>query len=163
MAGPIVTQVGFSTASGTLAEIVDEDAGTGWAPVPDRFISYTAPFLSGGADPVLVGAVSGFAGVASGDPNVGASFPFLQFDYSVAVRLAAFLFQVESDLTLGPGCLIGSDFDATIPSQAVQAGDVVMGIYSGAELCGGQVLLTIAAQDQSVQKRYYRLLQRTSE
>lgn len=157
---PTVTQVGFSTGSGLLSDIVDGDAGTGWAPNPDRFVSYTAAFTTG-VDSV-VGAKGGFAGVTVGTPNVGASFPFIQFDYGTAIRIGSFLIQVETDLTLGAACLIGSDNPASDVAQAIQVGDVCMGKYTAAEITGNQVLLTRAVNEDVV-KRYYRLLQRSSE
>lgn len=157
---PTVTQVGFSTASGTLAQIVDGNAGTGWAPIADRLLTYTAQFVTD--TPGYSDSKGGFPGVLIGTPNVGASFAFLQFDYGTAVKLAAFLLQVEGDLTLGAACLIGSDFDATLPNQAIQSGDVCLGLYTAVEITSNLVLITRAAQ-QDIKKRYFRLLQRTSE
>lgn len=160
MTAPIVTQVGFTTQSGLLADIVDEDAGTGWAPQPDQLVSYTAPFVTPGSE-VFVYGRGLYPGTQVGGPNVGASFPYIQFDYGLPVRLAAFLLQTETALTLGAACLVGSDNPGTVVADAIGADDRIMGLYTAEEICAGQVLLT-AAQSEIILKRYYRLLQRTT-
>lgn len=136
----IVKQFGFTPASGSLANIVDTNVGTGWAPVATDLSPYTSSFLH-----------------ASGAPIV-APFACIEFDHGETVRLPLFLLQTESGSTLGDGMLIGSDNPATSVSDVVQAGDVMLGTYTQAQLNAGHVLKT-AAFGSDIRKRYYRLCQ----
>jgi hypothetical protein len=142
---PTVSQFGFSTGSGVLANMVDGNPAVGWAPLADTFDAYTAPFLT-----------------FDGQPNVGFSFPAIQFDFGEAVRAAFFLLQVETPHTLGPAILIGSDNPATSVANTIQAGDVLLGSYTAAQITGGQVLETLANLND-IRKRYLRLLQRKQD
>lgn len=136
----VVNQFGFTPASGSLANIVDGDVGTGWAPYATDLSPYTASFLHANGTPI--------------------SLPFaaLEFDYGEQVRLPMFLLQVEGPATLGDGMLIGSDLAATSTADVVHESDVLMGIYTKEELNAGQVLKT-AAFATDIRKRYYRLCQ----
>lgn len=160
---PVVRQYGFSTASGALADIVDGDALTGWAPLASRLETYTAPFLlpsNPGAQ--VIGAKGSFEGIAVGNLNVGASFPCLEFDYGAAIRLASFLLQVETPLTLGAACLLASNNPASGVADVIQSGDQCLGLYTPAQIVSGQVQLT-AAYLNDIKGRYIRLLQRTTQ
>lgn len=154
---PVVRQYGFSTGSGSLADIVDADALTGWAPLPTRLETYTAPFLLP-SNPGLTDV----RGVAVGNLNEGASFPCIEFDYSAPIRLAAFLLQVETPLTLGAACLLASNNPASGVADVIQSGDACLGLYTAAQMVAGRVLLT-AAHVNDIKGRYIRLLQRTTQ
>lgn len=136
-----VRQYGFSTGSGLLANLVDDDATTGWAPLTTGFDTYTAPFL------------------VAGVPNVGHSFPAIEFDFGAPVRVSLFLLQVEGHNTLGPAILVASDNPATSVANTLQSGDVLLGEYTAEEITGNLILGTAALTDD-IRKRYIRLLQR---
>lgn len=137
-----VRQYGLVQRTGTLASIVDGDAGTGWAPVNDQLQGYPDGFFS--AVDVL---------------NFGKPFPCIEFDYGEPVRLSAFLLQVEQIQTVGDGVLIASNNPAHSVADTLQVGDLLLGSYTRAQLVAGRVLQTLAAT-QNIQGRYIRLLQR---
>jgi hypothetical protein len=147
---PTVKQFGFSTRSGSLANIVDGDVSTGWAPLADGLPTYTDPFLVGGL------------------LNTAGRFAAIEFDYGVPVRMSAFLFQVETRQTLGASVLVGSENPATSTSDTVQSGDQLLGTFSAEQMTSGHVnIVTPARVDDShdarvYAHRYYRFLQRTS-
>jgi hypothetical protein len=135
-----VKQFGFTPSSGALSNIVDTNVATGWAPSATDLASFTSSFLH-----------------ASGVPIV-APFACIEFDYGEAVRLPLFLLQTESGSTLGDGMLIGSDTPATSTADVVNSDDVLMGVYTQAQLNAGHVLKT-SAFSGDIRKRYYRLCQ----
>jgi hypothetical protein len=142
---PTVKQFGLFQASGTLASIVDGDAGVGWAPLPDELTTYTANFLDG-----------------SGNPNSAASFPGFEFDFGTPVRVPTFLFQTETQRTLTRGMLIASNNPATSVADMVQSGDLLLGIYTTEELNAGRILTT-RAKTEAITGRYLRLVMRSGD
>lgn len=148
---PTVKQFGFSTKSGVLANMVDGDTATGWAPLADGLPSYTDPFLIGGL------------------LNIGGKFAAIEFDYGVPVRMSSFIFQVETNMTLGASVLVGSDNPATSVTDTTQAGDLLLGSYTAEQMTSGHVNIVDAARvndstpPQVYAKRFYRFLQRTSD
>lgn len=136
----IVKQFGFTPASGALANIVDDNVSTGWAPVATDFAAYNYPFLK-----------------SDGNVNVQ-PFPALEFDYGEEVRLPMFLLQTETGVTLGDAMLIGSNFGATSTADVIRDSDVFLGIYTTAQINSGHVQKT-AAFASDIRKRFYRLLQ----
>lgn len=139
---PVVKQFGLFQASGSLASIVDGNAGTGWAPIPDDLSAYTAPFL------------------VSGLPNFAASFPGFEFDFGTPVRMSTFLFQTETTRTLARGMLLSSNNPASGVATMVQSGDVLLGIYEMEQINAGRILET-RAKDLDISGRYVRYVMRT--
>jgi hypothetical protein len=137
---PTVTVIGLTTAAGSLAKIVDGDEGAGWNPGATRLSSLTDTFTD-----------------ITGAPNVGKAFACLQFDYGVAVRAPLFLVQVQSSFSLGDCMLIGSDNPATVPTDIVQSGDILLGLYPRHQVVAGAILTT-AMKTTDVSKRYLRLV-----
>jgi hypothetical protein len=140
---PVVTQFGFSTALGALANIVDGDEATFWAPYPDGFDTYTGPILFD--DGVTLG--------------VGLPFPCLQFDFGEVVRIPIFKPKTETRATLGPCWLIAGDSPATDINSVIQPGDVYAGQFSLAQMNGNAALFTLA-NTVDIRKRFWRFLQR---
>jgi hypothetical protein len=140
---PIVKQFGFSTKTGVVANMVDGDEVTGWAPLATDLRTYPDPFVAGGA------------------LNVGHSFAALELDFGTPVHMNAFIIEVETALTIGAAVLIGSDNPATSPADTLQAGDILFGQYTQEEMVSNHVLLTDLTAT-GINKRYYRLLQRSS-
>jgi hypothetical protein len=140
-------QFGFATASGVVANMVDGDLVTYWRPLATDFAAYSAQFFL--SDKVTL--------------NVGASFPALEFDLGEAQRVPQFLFKTQTMLTLGPSILIGSDVGATSPADTLQSSDILLGQYSGAEMCSNGFLVVPVMRDADIRKRFLRFLQRSSD
>lgn len=146
MALIIAKQFGFSTGDGLIANLVDRNIATYWKPLATDFNAYSSQFFL--SDRVSL--------------NVGASFPALEFDLGSPLRIPQFLFKVETLLTLGPTILIGSDAGATSPADTLQSGDVLLGQYTGLQICGNHFLEVPVMRDGDVRKRFLRFLQRSS-
>lgn len=140
---PVVTQFGFSTALGTLNNLVDADESTFWAPYPDGFDTFTQPILYD--DGVTLG--------------VGFPFPCIQFDFGESVRIPIFRVKVETPKTFGPTWLIAGDFPATDINSVIQSGDVYAGQFSIAQM-NGNASITTLANSIDIRKRFWRFLQR---
>jgi hypothetical protein len=140
---PVVTQFGFSTRLGNIANIGDGDEATFWAPYPDVFASYTQAILFD--DGITL--------------NVGVAFPCLQFDFGESVRIPIFRPKTETRAALGPCWLIASDVPATDISSVIQPGDVYAGQFSLAQMNGNASLFTLA-NTIDIRKRFWRFLQR---
>jgi hypothetical protein len=134
-----ITAVGLTTRLGTLPLILDGDAGTGWAPQPTRLSSFIQPFTD-----------------VYGNPNVGAEFAFLQFDFGIATRVPLMLIQLQTEYTLGDCMMIASDNPATTTLQAVQTGDVLLGLFPRYKMALGQILETLA-KNSDISRRYIRM------
>lgn len=142
----IAKQFGFSTGSGLIGNLVDRNILTFWQPISTDFAAYGSQFFL--SDKVTL--------------NVGASFPALEFDLGEPKRIPQFLLKVETLLTLGPSILIGSTTGATSPADTLQVGDVLLGQYSEAQICGNHFLEVPIMRDSDVRKRFLRFLQRSN-
>lgn len=149
---PIVTQFGFSTGSGSLANIGDGQLGTSWSPLATRFETYTAQFFADGGG----GAIGGRL------PNVGASFPHLQFDLGEPKRVPKLTMVTGSFLAFGPALVVGSDNPSTSVATALQSGDILLGNFTAAQMNSGIALDLQPMKDADIRKRYIRILQRSS-
>lgn len=138
MPAPIITIFGFTTRSGALANLVDNDAVVGWAPQPTRLSSMNAPFVNTG-----------------GAPNIGNDFAAIQVDFGTPTRVAIMLIQVQHLFTLGDCMMIASDNPATSVSNTVQSGDISLGLFSRDKMVSNKVISTLA-KTQDVTKRYLR-------
>lgn len=136
---PIVSVIGLTTSAGVLSRIVDGDEGNGWTPAATRLTALTDTFTD-----------------VAGAPNVGKAFACLQFDFGAATRVPLFLVQVQSAFTLGDCMLIGSDNPATVTTNVVQTGDVLLGLYPRHEIVAGAILVT-AMKAANFAKRYIRM------
>jgi hypothetical protein len=145
---PVVKQFGFTPATGALANLVDGNQATGWAPQPTTLQAYTDDFLD---RPSVKWDGIGF-GISVTTP----SFPALEFDFGVPVRIPTFSIKTETPHTCGPAMLIASDNPATGVNDTVQAGDIMMGTYSQRDIVQGKGLNTNAVAND-IRKRYYRL------
>ena len=137
----IVKQIGFTPVAGSLLNLVDGNLTTFWQPAATDFFSYQDPFLT-----------------VMGEPNVGKNFVALEFDLGLPLRVPLIQVRTETVVTLGPAMLIGSDFPASSAADVVQAGDVLMGMYTTVQITSNLVLET-AARLKDIRKRYYRLCQ----
>lgn len=137
---PTVTVIGLATAAGNVAQLVDGNEGVGWTPGATRLTSLTDTLAD-----------------SSGAPNVGKAFACIQYDFGAAARVPLLLVQTESAYSLSDCMLIGSDNPATVATDIVQAGDVLLGLYPRHQMTAGAILAT-AMKNANVSKRYLRMV-----
>src|SRR4051812_17003237 len=124
LANPVVRQYGFTNGSGALANLVDHDDATFWAPLADGFDSHVTPPV---ADSGLV--------------VVGANCPAIEFDFGDQARIPAFFAKVQGPSSLGQCFLICSQLPATSTADVVQSGDLwAGGMYTVAQMNSNQAL-----------------------
>lgn len=141
VSSPIVNIFGFTTALGSLPNLVDFDDATFWAPYADGLDSYTMP------------PVGDSGAVIPGYPR-----PAIEFDFGEIVRVPVFQLKVEKPATVGQCFLIASDAPATSLDDTVQAADVwAGGMYTVAQMNSNQTLET-RAKTYAIRKRYWRFV-----
>lgn len=138
---PDVTQIGFLTASGALANIADANEATFWKPFADGLDSY----------PMTPVADNGF--VLPGYPR-----PAIQFDFGENVRISIFRAVTQTPTSLGWCFLLASDLPATTLDNTVQASDIWAGGLYTVEQMNSGVALETRAKTQDIRKRYWRFV-----
>jgi hypothetical protein len=138
----VVTQFGFSTGGGNLANVVDFDLNTFWRPLADGLDAYPIP-------PV---ADSGL--VIPGYPR-----PAIQFDFNDQVRVPMFQVKVETPAALGRCWLIASDNEATsVDNTIFDANDINAGGYYTVEQMNAGIALFTNARFNPIRKRFWRFV-----
>jgi len=139
---PDVSMIGFLTADGAIANMIDGDDATFWKPYADGLDSYTVP-------PV---GESGSV-IADGSPR-----PAIQFDFGESVRVPQFRVKVGGRASLGWCFLIASDLPATSLTDTVQPGDVnAGGLYTVAQMNSNAAIDT-NARTIVIRKRFWRFV-----
>jgi hypothetical protein len=140
MSAIAIYQVGFSTAAGNVNNLLDGDPTNGWTPVSDGLDAYPNP-------PV--------------NPNgmlVPGSYPAIQFDFGVAVRIPQFNIKTETASSIGQCYLVASENTMTSPDDSIQLNDrLAGGPYSITELNSGQPINTLAIH-QPIIAQYWRFV-----
>lgn len=142
----IAKQFGFANGFGAIGDIVDADILTGWSPLETDFAAYTDQFFQSDRTSL----------------NIGKPFPAIEIDLITPQRVSMFQLKVETSLTLGPTILIGSDNGASSPANTLQAGDVLLGQFTGVQICSNRIIEVPGMRDEAIFKRFLRFLQRTS-
>lgn len=137
---PIVTQYGFTTALGTIANVSDGDNDTFWAPYADGLDGYTDVPVSD----------AGF--VLPGSPR-----PAIQFDFGEDVRIPLILPKTDTPKALGAAYLIASPASASSVDDTVQSGDTFAGYFTAEQMNSGLTLET-RAKTYAIRARYWRFV-----
>ena len=141
MPTPTITQFGFLTAQGSLANIGDGNEATFWKPFADGLDAYPmTPVADNGS-------------VLPGYPR-----PAIQFDFGELVRIPLFRPVTEGPKSLGQCFLIASDSTATSLDDTVKAGDVWAGGLYTIEQMNSNSSLETKAKTQNIRKRFWRLV-----
>jgi hypothetical protein len=143
---PTVKQFGFATGAGVIANIVDGNLSTFWQPLATGFDAYPDQFMM--PDDTALN----YAGI----------FPAVEWDFGESVRVTSLFIKVETALTLGPAILVGSENPATSTANTLQAGDVLLAVYSGSQIVSNLLFDIPVTKADDLRFRYYRLLQRSS-
>lgn len=137
---PIISIFGFTTALGSLPNLIDATDSTFWAPYADGLDGYTMPPLGD----------AGF--IITGYPRAA-----IQFDFGDRVRVPMFQAKVEGPKSLGEAYLLASDSPATSVDDTVQAGDTYAGHFTLAQMNSNAALATLA-QTQAIRARFWRFI-----
>lgn len=139
----VATAFGYTTQSGTPANVVDRNGATSWTP----YATTWPPSTPAVSPPTAITAT----------PSSADTYPALQIDMGEAVAVTKFKFVAFHAASLGAAMLYASNNPASSLSNTIQVGDVRIGSYTAAELCSG-VDLDTDLKTSGQPFRYYRFI-----